>query len=284
MTANSAPPVIISAAELMDDLAGSRPPALLDVRWQLGGPNLRSAYEAGHLPGAVYVDLDRELAGPPGAGGRHPLPQPEEFGAVMRRAGVSADAPVVVYDGGLGWAAARAWWLLRWTGHTDVRVLDGGLAAWTAAGGPVTADAVTVTEGDFKPNAGALGLLDADAAAALARSGILLDARAGERYRGEIEPIDPVGGHIPGAVSAPTTENVGADGKFLAAQALRARFAGLGASGGAPVGVYCGSGVSGAHEVLALAVAGIPAALYAGSWSEWSADPARPVATGPDPQ
>ncbi|MFJ3204390.1 sulfurtransferase [Streptomyces sp. NPDC086989] len=281
---NSAPSAIVSASELRDELAGPRPPVLLDVRWQLGGPDLRSAYEAGHLPGAVYVDLDRELAGPPGAGGRHPLPEPEEFGAVMRRAGVSADRPVVVYDGGLGWAAARAWWLLRWTGHTGVRVLDGGLAAWTASGGPVSADEVTVSEGDFKPNPGAVGLLDADAAAALARSGILLDARAGERYRGEVEPIDRVGGHIPGAVSAPTTENVGADGLFLAADALRERFAGLGASGEAPVGVYCGSGVSGAHEVLALEVAGIPAALYAGSWSEWSADPARPVATGPAPQ
>lgn len=284
MTANSATSAILSASELRDELAGSRPPVLLDIRWQLGGPNLRSEYEAGHLPGAVYVDLDRELAGPPGAGGRHPLPQPEEFAAVMRRAGVSADVPVVVYDGGQGWAAARAWWLLRWTGHTDVRVLDGGLAAWTAAGGPVTADAVTVEEGDFKPNPGAVGLLDADAAAALARSGILLDARAGERYRGEVEPIDRVGGHIPGAVSAPTTENVGADGRFLAADALRARFAGLGVSGEAPVGVYCGSGVSGAHEVLALEVAGVPAALYAGSWSEWSTDPTRPVATGPAPQ
>ncbi|KPH98310.1 3-mercaptopyruvate sulfurtransferase [Actinobacteria bacterium OV450] len=281
---NSAPSAIVSASELRDELAGPLPPVLLDVRWQLGGPDLRSAYEAGHLPGAVYVDLDRELAGPPGAGGRHPLPEPEEFGAVMRRAGVSADRPVVVYDGGLGWAAARAWWLLRWTGHTGVRVLDGGLAAWTASGGPVSADAVTVSEGDFKPNPGAVGLLDADAAAALARSGILLDARAGERYRGEVEPIDRVGGHIPGAVSAPTTENVGADGLFLSADALRERFAGLGASGEAPVGVYCGSGVSGAHEVLALEVAGIPAALYAGSWSEWSADPVRPVATGPAPQ
>ncbi|MFE6842976.1 sulfurtransferase [Streptomyces sp. NPDC057686] len=284
MTANAAPSVIVSVPELMAELARSRPPVLLDVRWQLGGPNLRSEYEAGHLPGAVYVDLDRELAGPAGAGGRHPLPQPEEFGAVMRRAGVSADAPVVVYDGGQGWAAARAWWLLRWTGHTDVRVLDGGLAAWTAAGGSLEVDAVTVEEGDFKPNPGAVGLLDADAAAALARSGILLDARAGERYRGEVEPIDRVGGHIPGAVSAPTTQNVGADGRFLAADALRARFAALGVSGEAPVGVYCGSGVSGAHEVLALEVAGIAAALYAGSWSEWSADPARPVATGPDPQ
>lgn len=274
---------ILSASELMSALAGSRPPVLLDIRWQLGGPDQRPAYEAGHLPGAVYVDLDRELAGPPGSGGRHPLPDPEAFGAVMRRAGVSSDAPVVVYDGGQGWAAARAWWLLRWTGHPDVSVLDGGLAAWTAAGGPVTADAPTPTEGDFKPNPGARELLDADAAAALARTGLLLDARAGERYRGEVEPIDPVGGHIPGAVSAPTTENVGPDGLFLPAGELRARFAALGATGDTEVGVYCGSGVSGAHEVLALEVAGIASGLYAGSWSEWSSDPERPVATGPNP-
>ncbi|MGW0389837.1 sulfurtransferase [Streptomyces sp. NPDC003042] len=275
---------ILSASELMSELAGSRPPVLLDVRWQLGGPDQRPAYEAGHLPGAVYVDLDRELAGPPGSGGRHPLPEPDAFGAVMRRAGVRAGEPVVAYDGGQGWAAARAWWLLRWTGHTHVRVLDGGLAAWTAAGGAVTADVSAPVEGDFKPNPGALGLLDADAAAALARSGILLDARAGERYRGEVEPIDRVGGHIPGAVSAPTTENVGPDGRFLPVDVLRARFAGLGVHDGTSVGVYCGSGVSGAHQVLALEVAGIASDLYAGSWSEWSFDPSRPVVTGPDPE
>ncbi|MFE2149779.1 sulfurtransferase [Streptomyces lavendulae] len=274
---------ILSASELMSEMAGSRPPVLLDIRWQLGGPDQRPAYEAGHLPGAVYVDLDRELAGPPGSGGRHPLPDPEAFGTVMRRAGVRSDAPVVVYDGGQGWAAARAWWLLGWTGHPDVRVLDGGLAAWTAAGGAVTADTPTPVEGDFKPNPGARGLLDADAAASLARTGLLLDARAGERYRGEVEPIDPVGGHIPGAVSAPTTENVGPDGLFLPAATLRERFARLGATGDTEVGVYCGSGVSGAHEVLALEVAGIGSGLYAGSWSHWSSDPARPVATGPNP-
>ncbi|MBT2480456.1 sulfurtransferase [Streptomyces sp. ISL-94] len=281
MTAN---PAILSAAELKSELAGSRPPVLLDIRWQLGGPDQRPAYEAGHLPGAVYVDLDRELAGPPGSGGRHPLPDPEAFGAVMRRAGVSAEVPVVVYDGGQGWAAARAWWLLRWTGHPDVRVLDGGLAAWTAEAGQLSAGRETPAEGDFKPTSGPAGLLDADGAAARARAGILLDARAGERYRGEVEPIDPVGGHIPGAVSAPTTENVGPDGRFLPADALRERFAALGVSGGTPVGVYCGSGVSGAHEVLALEVAGIAADLYADSWSEWSSDPDRPVATGPLPQ
>ncbi|RSS78766.1 sulfurtransferase [Streptomyces sp. WAC06614] len=274
---------IISAAELSDALAGPRPPVLLDIRWQLAGPNLRPEYEAGHVPGAVYVDLDRELAGPAGSGGRHPLPDVEEFGAVMRRAGVTSGRPVVVYDGGLGWAAARAWWLLRWTGHEDVRVLDGGLAAWTAAGGELSTDEPVPAEGDFRPKPGAVGLLTADEAAELAGEGVLLDARAGERYRGDVEPIDRVGGHIPGAVSAPTTENVGPDGRFLPAPELRARFAALGAADARPVGVYCGSGVSGAQQVLALEIAGIPAALYAGSWSEWSSDPARPVATGPKP-
>ncbi|WP_309094461.1 sulfurtransferase [Streptomyces sp.] len=280
---------IISAADLASGLTGPNPPVLLDVRWQLtaakasGEPPFdgRAAYEAGHLPGAVYVDLDRELASAPGAGGRHPLPDLACFGAAMRRAGVSSRRPVVVYDGGQGWAAARAWWLLRWTGHPDVRVLDGGLPAWE---GPLEKSVPAPAEGDFTPEPGAAGLLDADAAAALARSGVLLDARAGERYRGEVEPIDPVAGHIPGAVSAPTTQNVGADGRFLPAETLRERFKGLGVSEGSRVGVYCGSGVSAAHQVLALAIAGLPAELYVGSWSEWSSDPDRPVAVGPDPQ
>ncbi|MFJ9809380.1 sulfurtransferase [Streptomyces sp. NPDC101158] len=272
---------IISASELVSESAGARPPVLLDVRWTLGGPPGRPEYEAGHLPGAVYVDLDTDLAGPPGSSGRHPLPDVAAFGAAMRRAGVSADTPVVVYDGGLGWGAARAWWLLRWAGHPDVRVLDGGLAAWP---GELVKDVPDPAQGDFEPRPGALGLLDADGAASLARTGLLLDARAAERYRGDVEPIDRVGGHIPGAVSAPTTENVGPDGLFLPAEDLAARFSALGATEGADVAVYCGSGVSGAHEVLALAIAGRPAALYAGSWSEWSADPGRPVATGPDPQ
>ncbi|MFE2052332.1 sulfurtransferase [Streptomyces sp. NPDC059459] len=280
---------IISASELEQERAGQDPPVLLDVRWQLSTAKAagaapfdgRAEYAAGHLPGAVFVDLDRELASAPGGGGRHPLPEVAEFGAAMRRAGVTSGRPVVVYDGGQGWAAARAWWLLRWTGHPNVRVLDGGLPAWR---GPLSTEVSAPEEGDFTPRPGAVGLLDADGAAALARSGLLLDARAGERYRGEVEPIDPVGGHIPGAVSAPTTDNVAGDGRFLPAEELRARFKTLGASEGEEVGVYCGSGVSAAHEVLALAVAGIPAALYVGSWSEWSSDPARPIAVGPDPQ
>ncbi|MFE2375078.1 sulfurtransferase [Streptomyces sp. NPDC059398] len=272
---------IITASDLASESAGPRPPVLLDVRWQLGGPNLRPDYEAGHIPGAVFVDLDTELAGPPGAGGRHPLPDPAELGAVLRRAGVSQGAPVVVYDGGQGWAAARAWWLLRWTGHPDVRVLDGGLASWP---GPLSTRTPAPEPGDFVPAPGALPLLDADGAAGLARKGVLLDARAAERYRGDVEPVDRVGGHIPGALSAPTSENTGADGHFLPAGELAARFAALGAAGqDTEVGVYCGSGVSGAHEVLALEIAGIRAALYAGSWSQWSSDETRPVAKGPTP-
>ncbi|MGW4029371.1 sulfurtransferase [Streptomyces sp. NPDC004838] len=270
---------IISAADLASALAGPRPPVLLDVRYRLGGPHGRPEYDAGHLPGAVFVDMDAELAGPPGDAGRHPLPDPEEFAAVMRRAGVSADSSVVVYDADKGWGAARAWWLLRWTGHRDVRVLDGGLASWT---GPLETGAPEPANGDFKPAPGALPLLTADSAAALARTGLLLDARAGERYRGEVEPIDRVAGHIPGAVSAPTTENLDADGRFLPPEVLASRFSELGASdAGQEIGVYCGSGVSGAQQALALELAGFTPALYAGSWSEWSRDPARPVATGP---
>ncbi|OKI08150.1 3-mercaptopyruvate sulfurtransferase [Streptomyces sp. CB02923] len=272
--------VTITAAGLADELASGNPPVLLDVRYRLGGPPGRPDYEAGHVPGAVYVDMDGELAAPAGPAGRHPLPDLDAFAATMRRAGVSADAPVVVYDGGQGWSAARAWWLLRYTGHASVRVLDGGLAAWTASGGGLSTDVPSPKGGDFTAVPGALPLLTADEAAALARRGVLLDARAGERYRGEVEPIDRVAGHIPGALSAPTTENLTADGTFLPPPELAARFGALGATADTEVGVYCGSGVSAAQEVLALAVAGVPAALYVGSWSEWSADPARPVATG----
>ncbi|MEU2180788.1 sulfurtransferase [Streptomyces thermolilacinus] len=274
---------LVSAADLAAELASPAPDGtglvLLDVRWELGGPPGRPAYEAGHIPGAVYVDLDTELAAPPGEGGRHPLPDLEVFGAAMRAAGVSSGSRVVTYDGGQGWAAARAWWLLRWAGHPDVRVLDGGLAAWR---GELSTAVPEPVPGDFVPVPGGLPLLDADGAAALARTGLLLDARAGERYRGEVEPIDPVGGHIPGAVSAPTAGNVAEDGRFLPVEALAARFKELGALDAPEVGVYCGSGVSGAHEVLALETAGVRAALYAGSWSDWTRDPSRPVATGPE--
>jgi thiosulfate/3-mercaptopyruvate sulfurtransferase len=285
---DSRPGPLTDTRTLAAQLAGEEPPVLLDVRWRLGGPPGIESYRAGHLPGASYVDLDTDLAGPPGTGGRHPLPATASFQAAMRRAGVRAGYPVVVYDDGDSTVAARAWWTLRYFGHDRVRVLDGGFRAWTAAGLPVTAQEPGVAAGDFTAGPGHLPVLDASGAAELARSGVLLDARAGERYRGETEPVDPVAGHIPGAVSAPTAGNVAADGRFLPPGQLRQRFATLGARPGpaepAPrAGAYCGSGVTAAHEVLALELAGIPAALYVGSWSGWTADPARPVATGPEP-
>ena len=193
---------LITVAELA---AMPAPPTLLDVRWRLGGPPGIDLYQAGHIPGAVFTDLDRDLAAPPGPGGRHPMPATADFEAAMRRAGVRDSQPVVVYDDADSTAAARAWWLLRYFGHRQVRVLDGGFAAWTAAGHPVQTGlpASAPAAGDFTASPGHLPLLDADGAAALARTGVLLDARAGARYRGETEPVDPVAGHIPGAVSAP---------------------------------------------------------------------------------
>ncbi len=281
------PSPLITAAELRSLHGAGSPPTLLDVRWALStGPD-RGAYEAGHLPGAVFVDLDAALAGPVGGGerGRHPLPDAEAFTAAMRAAGVSAGRPVVVHDAGGAMAAARGWWLLRYFGHPDVRVLDGGLAAWTADGGELQTGPGAAVPGDFTARPGGMPVLDADGALALARSdGVLLDARAPERFRGETEPLDPVAGHIPGARNRPTTLNLDASGRFADPAALRAQFARLGArpdAGGSSVGVYCGSGITAAHQILALAVAGIPAALYPGSWSEWVADPGRPVATGP---
>ena len=265
-------------------LAGPVPPVLLDVRWRLGGPPGIDAYCAGHLPRSVFVDLDTDLAAAPGPAGRHPLPPAGSFQAAMRRAGVSDGGAVVVYDDADATAAARAWWLLRYFGHRGCQVLDGGYQAWLAAGGQVATGECRPGAGDFTARPGHMPVLDADGAASLARRGALLDARARDRYRGEREPIDPVAGHIPGALSAPTTANIGPDGRFLPAAGLRARFAALGTAADAGlVGAYCGSGVTAAHEVLALELAGIPASLYVGSWSNWVADPARPVATGPEP-
>ena len=273
--------LLVSPAALAEELANEPGPVLLDVRWRLGGPPGVDSYRAGHPPGAVFVDLDRDLAAPPGLGGRHPLPDPAVFQQAMRAAGVSQDRPVVVYDDRDATAAARGWWLLRYYGHEDVRVLDGGYQAWRAAGLPVSQADPAGPPGDFTARPGGMPVLDAAGAESMARTGLLLDARAGERYRGEREPVDPVSGHIPGAVSAPTADNVNPDGTFRSAAELAARFADLGAdSPGHGVGAYCGSGVTAAHEVLALALAGLPAALYVGSWSDWITDPARPVATG----
>lgn len=270
---------LIDAAELDSLLRGAKPPVVLDVRWKLGGPHGLPAYLAGHIPGAVFVDLDHELAahGEP-TDGRHPLPTADAFQASARRWGIDDGDVVVVYDDWLGYGAARAWWMLTDAG-VDARVLDGGLQAWRRSGLALDTDAVAPAAGSVTLDPGHLPQLTIDEAAALARDGVLLDARAGERYRGESEPIDPRAGHIPGAVSAPTADNVGPDGRLLDAPLLRGRFAALGA-GEAAVGVYCGSGVSAAQEILALRVAGFDAALYPGSWSQWSNHPDRPVATG----
>ncbi|MFD4640356.1 sulfurtransferase [Lentzea sp. NPDC058436] len=284
---------LITPEALADALGTRSATVVLDVRWRLGGPPGRQDYEVSHVPGAVYVDLDTELSAPPGVGGRHPLPDPERLQAVLRRAGVREGGRVVAYDAGDGSVAARVWWLLRWVGFGEVAVLDGGFAAWEAAGLPVTADVPAapaggadggVAAGDVVVRPGQMPVLDADGAAALAQDGVLLDARAAARYRGETEPVDPRAGHVPGAVNAPTTGHVGADGRWLGAEELAARFAGLGVSGGVAVGAYCGSGVTASSVVLALEVAGVtsaekPAALYAGSWSNWCALD-REVATG----
>jgi len=201
----------------------------------------------------------------------------------MRTAGVRSDQPVVVYDERPSTAAARAWWLLRYFGHPAVSVLDGGLAGWVAAGGGLATGAETPVPGDLIAAPGALPVLGPAQALALARRGILLDARAPERFRGDSEPIDAVAGHIPGARNRPTSQNLDACGQFLAPAALRRAFEELGVTAGAEVGTYCGSGVTAAHQVLALQLAGVCAALYPGSWSEWITDPERPIATGPAP-
>jgi thiosulfate/3-mercaptopyruvate sulfurtransferase len=275
------PDVIVSAADLARALDGPRPPRLLDVRWALGGPPGIDAYRAGHLPGAVFVDLDAELAAAPSTeAGRHPLPDVADLQAAARRWGLRAGEPVVVYDDSGAMSASRAWWLLLWAGVADVRILDGGLAAWTTAGGAVETGDVTPEPGDVALSGGHLPTVDADGAAQWAEDGVLLDARAAERYRGEVEPVDPRAGHIPGSLSAPTTDNLGEDGRFRPVDDLTARFAALGAPDGGDVAVYCGSGVTAAHQAAALMLAGRTPVLYAGSWSQWSNDPERPVATG----
>jgi thiosulfate/3-mercaptopyruvate sulfurtransferase len=279
---------LITPEALADALSARPATVVLDVRWRLGGPPGRQDYEVSHVPGAVYVDLDTELSAPPGAGGRHPLPDPERLQEVLRGAGVREGVQVVAYDAADGSVAARVWWLLRWAGFGEVAVLDGGFAAWEAAGLPVSAEVPEALTGDAAGDVvvrpGQMPVLDADEAAALAAEGVLLDARAAPRYRGETEPVDPKAGHIPGALNAPTTGHVGADGRWLGPEELAARFAGLGVTGGVAVGAYCGSGVTASSVVLALEVAGItsaekPAALYAGSWSNWCALD-REVATG----
>jgi thiosulfate/3-mercaptopyruvate sulfurtransferase len=277
------PGLILDVPSLARLLASDRPPVLLDVRWRLTGGG-RAAYADGHLPGAVFVDLDADLSGPSGAGGRHPLPEPGDLQAALRRAGVRAGYPVVVYDAGgpepTG-AAARAWWTLRWAGHEDVQVLDGGYAAWVAAGQPVTTEVPDPAPGDLTVRAGGMPVWSAEeAASAGTGKGVLIDGRVPARFRGETEPVDPVAGHVPGAVNQPAAETVDASGRLREPAALRSAYEALGVSPGTPVGAYCGSGVTAAQTVLALTAAGYTPALYVGSWSHWITDPRRTVATG----
>ena len=275
---------LISAEALKAALGRVR---VFDVRFDLARPEAgEAAWREGHLPGAHYLHLDRDLSAKDGVpalcGGRHPLPTREVFAATAARLGLTPDTPVVLVDAQGGMFAARAWWMLRLIGARDVRVLDGGLAAWRAAGGALEPGEVApATPGPAWPlGPEPEGLrLTADALAAQLGRVALLDARAPERYRGDVEPLDPVAGHIPGALNRPFSANLGPDGRFLPPEALRAAFQGL--AGARPVVHQCGSGVTACHNLLAMAVAGLPGgALYAGSWSEWCRDPARPVAQG----
>jgi thiosulfate/3-mercaptopyruvate sulfurtransferase len=278
---------VITPGELAALLARSEPPIVADVRWSLIGAPGRVDYLAGHLPGAVFFDMDTALAGPPGPGGRHPLPCPAALQAALRAAGVGPTTPVIAYDAADGSVAARLWWLLRWAGHPDVAVLDGGIAAWRAAGLPVTIHVPRPQAGTITVRAGGMPVLDTAQAATLAHAGVLLDARAAARYRGDVEPVDPRAGHIPGAINAPVSELTDAHGRWLAPALLRELAQQWGATG-PEVGAYCGSGINACALVLGLELAGVttparPAALYTGSWSQWCTDPGRPVATGSNP-
>ncbi len=304
------PAPLITAAELAGLLlAPPARPVVLDVRYPgIGLPDDGyDQYLAGHVPGAAYVSLDDALAAPhvPGVTGRHPLPEAAVLQAAMRAAGVSAARPVVVYDDWRSIAAARAWWLLRWAGHDDVRVLDGGWRAWRAGGGDVETGEVRPEPGDLVVEPGGRAVVDAEGAERIAATGVLLDARPANRYRGEDETIDPVAGHIPGARSLPALGLMADDGRFLPVERLAERFGAVGVRGDAGgrggeglgggrsaggrdggVGIYCGSGLQACHVALAAAACGAAAdpAVYAGSWSEWITDPARPVARGARPE
>lgn len=278
--------VLITTDELRTRLEGpsGRRPILLDVRWGIGAPSRRPDYLRGHLPGAVWVDLERHLTGAHVTGaGRHPLPDPRALQDAARGWGVHTGDEVVVYDDQGGLSAARAWWVLRWAGLERVRLLDGGLPAWETTGLPLSDAEPDPEQGDVVVRTGGMPTLTAEAAEAMARDGVLVDARAAARYRGDEEPIDPIAGHVPGAVNVPTTAHVQADGRLVGADELLTAMRAAGVRAGEPVGAYCGSGVTAAHTVLALASVGIPAALYPGSWSGWIEAADHPVATGPDP-
>jgi thiosulfate/3-mercaptopyruvate sulfurtransferase len=262
---------LISAPELAAIIGQSV--RILDCRARLGdadfGPR---AYAAGHINGAIHADLDRDLAAEPGLGGRHPLPDPEALAARAQAWGINDPDQVVVYDDAGGAFAARAWWCLRWLGHEATAVLDGGLGAWTQ---PLTTNTSTISPGNFSIRASLTRTIDAATLTHQLSAHELVDARTAERFNGEQEPIDPVAGHIPGAVCLPFQDNLEANGQFKPVSDLGARFAGLSDD----VICYCGSGVTAAHNVLAMRIAGRPEpVLYPGSWSEWIVDPTRPRA------
>ncbi|MDW3681946.1 sulfurtransferase [Cupriavidus sp. CV2] len=267
---------------------GSRHSVVIDCSFDLANPAAgREAYLVGHLPGAFYLHLDNELSGEKtGTNGRHPLPDPNTLTARLRVLGVSEDTQVIAYDAQGGMYAARAWWLLRWLGHNAVAVLDGGKNAWVAAGLPLEADNTPEPEtpGNLTRKASLVATVDADAVLANLASPtrLVVDARAADRFRGENETLDPVGGHIPGAANRFFKDNLEGNGSFKPAAALRQEFGQvLGSKPASEAIMQCGSGVTACHNLLALEVAGMPgAALYPGSWSEWCADPARPVASG----
>jgi thiosulfate/3-mercaptopyruvate sulfurtransferase len=271
---------LISPAELAGLLGSHQPPIVADVRWTLGGPSGKPDFEACHIPGAVWVDLEAHLAAPPGAGGRHPLPSVSVFERAMRDIGVRRDALVVAYEAATSQAAARLWWLLSDAGHQNVKVLNGGLAAWVAAGLPTQSGSGTPrARGDFVAHPGHRAQLNAaEIVAKLGSPGApkLIDVRAPERYSGQNEPIDPISGHIPGAINVPSTANLDAEGRFRPPAEIAALYAAAGGAEGAVL--YCGSGITAAQSLLALESAGVTAAIYPGSWSDWITDPARPIA------
>ncbi|MGW1737786.1 sulfurtransferase [Nocardia sp. NPDC001965] len=275
--------VFTTAGELADTLAAGASVTLLDVRWRLDRPDGRADYRAGHLPGAVYVDLDSELSDHSVAGrGRHPLPDGAALQRNLRAWGVRDGVPVVIYDDWNRAGSSRAWWVLTAAGLHDVRILDGGLAAWRESGGALERGTVVPAPGDVtvtRPDlyAGALGVVATGQLGDIVANGTLVDARAPERYRGENEPVDPVAGHIPGAVNVPATNLLDDSGRFRPDDEVLARYPG---SDTEPLAVYCGSGVTAAIAVAALTAAGREASLFPGSWSQWSADSSNPVEIG----
>jgi len=273
---------LISTAELAERLDDPTL-ALFDIRHDLASPESwgQNEYDKAHIPGAVFMHLDRDLsAAKNGHNGRHPLPTPEACAARFGRAGIDAGKQVVVYDQGSSSFAARLWWMLRWLGHDAVAVLDGGFAQWTREKRPVTADVTVPAPATFTVRRVTPTVASVGVAASVSRHTLLLvDARAPERFRGEVEPLDPVAGHIPGAVNRPASQNLTADGVFKSAAKLRTEFAAL--LGGRPhaeVVHHCGSGVTACVNILAMEIAGLPGTrLYPGSWSEWVSDRTRPV-------